>query len=64
MCIRDSRLTAWKDLLSLADRRNFCKRPMATATPTLPRDEVAVAESARREVQEGFHCARRTIAMN
>eukprot|EP00969_Alexandrium_andersonii_P214953 9492715-Alexandrium_andersonii.AAC.1 len=37
---------------------------MATATQSLPRDEVAVAGSAWHEVQEGCHGARRTIAVN
>eukprot|EP00969_Alexandrium_andersonii_P330779 14620042-Alexandrium_andersonii.AAC.1 len=37
---------------------------MATAMQVLPKDEVAVAESAWHEAQEGTAGARRTLAMN
>eukprot|EP00969_Alexandrium_andersonii_P161677 7145698-Alexandrium_andersonii.AAC.1 len=37
---------------------------MASVVQVLPKDEVAIAESAWHEVQEGAGGARRTIAMN
>eukprot|EP00969_Alexandrium_andersonii_P276832 12236547-Alexandrium_andersonii.AAC.1 len=37
---------------------------MASVMQVLPKDEVAIAESAWREVEEGAGGARRTVAMN
>eukprot|EP00969_Alexandrium_andersonii_P279010 12331292-Alexandrium_andersonii.AAC.1 len=43
------RLTIWKDLLSLSEWRSMCERPMASVMQVLPKDEVAMAESAWHE---------------